>query len=137
MLKIVNEAPPADLLAAIVKAIPAVAECRRPIFTYGDRIFNPSGSGIDPELYAHESVHSERQGRHPNPWWERYLSDPAFRLEEEMLGHVAEYLTYCTTHLDRNKRTMALHRIALRLAGPLYGGLITYPDAKAEILHRQ
>lgn len=103
------------------------------IFAWGDRIYNPDKIEVTPALMAHERVHGERQGTDPEWWWRRYLDQPAFRLDEEMPAHQAEYREFCATHKDRNARARYLFGCGQRLASPLYGGLISAPDAARAI----
>ncbi len=108
---------------------------RRPgvIFTYGEQIFVGEGANVTPALKAHESVHSERQGKTEESiaeWWRRYLSDPQFRLEEELLAHRAEYRAFRGWTKDRNQVAQMLHTCAARLSSPLYGSLLSYQQAR-------
>lgn len=102
-------------------------------FCYGDTVFDPMGVGLTPSLIAHESVHSERQGSDPEDWWRRYLVDPRFRFDEELPAHRAEYRFICRETTHKGTRDHALWKIAGRLSGPLYGRMIKYGDAKAQI----
>lgn len=88
------------------------------IFAYGDIIYNPSRIVIPPELLAHEAVHGARQNGNPAAWWDRYITDSHFRLEEEIPAHQAEYQV-----------SRQLKAIAERLSGPLYGNLISFDKA--------
>lgn len=102
------------------------------IFTWGDTIYDPMSVGVTPELKAHEGVHFSRQTNDPEKiraWWQQYLVDPAFRLDEELPAHRAEYKTFRALHRDPNARIRALYHIAAKLSGPLYGNLIS--DSKA------
>lgn len=103
------------------------------IFTYGDTIYNPSGILLTPELHAHEGIHCGRQGDHVEDWWIQYLRDAEFRLNEELLAHRAEYRTYAASERDRNTQNSYLRQVARRLAGPLYGNMITEGQAIREI----
>lgn len=49
------------------------------IFTFSQTIFNPSRIKVTPELIAHETIHSLRQGDDPENWWAEYLVNTAFR----------------------------------------------------------
>lgn len=99
-------------------------------FTYGDTIFNPAGVTISRSLMAHEEVHSARQQIDgPQQWWARYLLEPAFRLEEELAAHRCEYAV-ATQGAGRGVRRSTLKLIAQRLAGPLYGKMISLDEAK-------
>lgn len=134
-MRVVQDLPP------LFDEIDAVFHVRgRPIlFAWGDKIFNPGAVHVPPELLAHEAVHGERQGSDVEGWWRRYLSDPAFRLDEELPAHAAEFRSLCEQHRprwqsERNmRRTYAAH-VARKLAAPLYGNLITVSAAKQLLL---
>jgi hypothetical protein len=103
------------------------------IFTWGGTIFVPGGESLSPALRAHEAVHTEQQTtdvRTIQAWWDRYIADTGFRLEQEKAAHRAEYREYCRLHRDRNVRAEMLRKIAQRLCGPLYGKLVSYTEAK-------
>lgn len=107
---------------------------RGAIFCYGDTIYAPDGGEIGPALEAHEQVHCRRQGKTPATWWDRYLSDIKFRLDEEVLAHKVEYETAIRLVPNRQSRRAHLKIIAKRLSGSLYGNLITFDEAKRLIL---
>lgn len=113
--------------SAIITAFPHVARSPGVIFCYGETIHAP-GRDVTPYDVAHERVHSERQGSDPAGWWDRYLSDPQFRFDEELAAHIAEYRWFAGK--PRNERRFMLRQIAQRLAGPLYGARITTRTAK-------
>lgn len=131
MLEVVDGRPPN--FEAIVAVFPGAAQ-PGVIFAYGDKIYAPGGRRPTPALQAHEIVHCERQGGRPEHWWELYLTNPVFRLDEELLAHRAEYRAYCARHGNRAKQEAALAGIAAKLAAPLYGNLITPDDARKAIL---
>lgn len=121
---------------AILKAFPEASRAGV-IFTYGDTIFNPSDAHINPQLKAHEAVHYQRQEATeggPAAWWERYIEDRLFRAEEEALAHRAEYRAFRSWTKDRNVVSRELHNIADRLASPLYGGVMSYTQARRFIV---
>jgi len=129
-MKIVEEFPP------IIDRIRDTFELKgREIFTWGDIIYNPSGVYIGNELFAHESVHEEQQGKNVEEWWEKYLTDPAFRFTMELEAHSVEYAVYCDSHKDRNQRARYLQAVAQRLASPLYGSMVSTKIAKERILN--
>lgn len=69
-------------------------------------------------------------------WRRLYLSDPAFRLSEEIPAHVAEHREYYRTHADggwAKARRMHLHFAAQRLSSPIYGSMIPYHRARTAI----
>lgn len=93
------------------------------IFCYGSVIHNPARIKIPERLHAHESVHSARQQAQaggPAAWWERYITNPQYRLGEEIPAHQAE--ARCAPELAEE--------IAARLASPLYGGLVGIEEAR-------
>ena len=108
---------------------------RKPIlYCWGDKLYNPRGGMIPPELMVHEQVHSDQQLR-PDTisverWWLAYIDNPQFRLSEEIPAHRAEYTCLKGITRDRNALHQGLHRIALRLSSPLYGSMIDYEHAK-------
>lgn len=111
------------------------------IFSWGRKIYNPAAVPIRPELLQHEAVHGERQingqvngnaEESIREWWHQYLADAEFRLDEEVRAHRAEYRWLCSDQRlkDRNLREHALRNIAARLSAPLYGGMISYREAR-------
>lgn len=129
-MNVVNSTPPnfGDILAVFPDAIkPGV------IFTYGNTIYNPSGVELSSALRAHEGIHCGRQGAEVGRWWARYLVDAEFRLEEELLGHRAEYRTFIGTTRNREAHNNYLQQIANRLASPLYGNLLSMQQARKAI----
>lgn len=104
-------------------------------FTFGDTVYSPSTRRITTTIMKHEEVHAERQTNDMGKileWWERYLIDPAFRLDEELPAHQAEYEAYCKRH--GSGRDKFLHAVASRLASPLYGVGIGLGEAKRMVL---
>jgi hypothetical protein len=106
------------------------------LFAHGDTIYSPSGPSVSPELIAHEEVHATQQSMCVGGvavWWARYLSEPRFRFDQEVPAHQAEYAWLCTNHDARGSRKTRrfwLSRLAKRLSGPLYGGLVTFAEAR-------
>lgn len=106
------------------------------IFCYGDTIYNPFGGAIPEQILAHETVHSERQGLTVDAveaWWDRYLADVQFRLDEEIPAHIMEYKVYSELVRDRERRARYMHRLACRLASSLYGRLLPYMAARRKL----
>jgi len=117
---------------AIRDAFPAIARFKV-IFAYGNVIYNPDMMDIPPHVWAHEEVHSARQGRDPVGWWIRYIDDPAFRLEEELLAHAME-LQVLTAGASRQIRRSSVKLLARKISAPIYGPMITSKAARTEIL---
>ena len=108
------------------------------LFCYGDKIYNPMKIVIPPELIAHEEVHSKSQLQMGvKLWWDLYIKDKLFRLEEEIEAHRAEYQYLLSTQpngLDRKAYESSFAKpIIERLSGPLYGNMITYEKALERI----
>lgn len=128
-----------------IDEVDAVFHCRDldVFYSWGDRVFSSHGQVVPPALLAHEQVHCDRQLVHSGGvvgWWRAYIADPAFRLDEEVLAHRAEYRWWAARPgADRpvigfrSGRLYHLTHIAKRLSGPLYGNLITLSDAKQVI----
>tara|TARA_R110000868_G_scaffold76286_1_gene219475 strand:+ start:131 stop:544 length:414 start_codon:yes stop_codon:yes gene_type:complete len=133
-VEIILSYPP--IIDDIVKVFPAVKQTKGVIFSWGDRIYNPDDIIITPSLHAHELVHGQRQTADESAivkWWQTYLADMEFRLNEEILGHKAELAHQLKTIKDRNQRNMLLHQIAARLSGPVYGNIISLTEAKRRL----
>lgn len=105
------------------------------VFAWGDFIYNPNGAGIAAHLDVHESIHGLQQKAMGGPeiWWERYLADPAFRLEQEIeaYGTQARYLR--TMMSNKKKRYDIMHKITFDLSSSLYGNLLTFEEAHKAI----
>lgn len=120
-------------IEAIIERFPVVRELPGVIFAWDGIIFNPSGGHLEPWLVEHEKVHFKQQNRDPEGWWERYLKDTEFRLEQELEAHRVEYRVFCRHNKDRNQRARYLSMIAGRLAAPMYGNVISRAEAARRI----
>lgn len=131
-MKIVNAYPPN------IDAIDAVFNVRgKPIlYAWGDIVYQPHPDGDEPiasELRAHEREHGQRQlsfmfstssdrNERIAVWWERYLADQAFRLDEEVHAHRAELQHLLDKYPSAGaawKRQATTH-VASRLRAELY-----------------
>src|SRR3989304_1332950 len=64
------------------------------IYTYGETVYIPSGADLTVDLIAHEQTHIDQQSsKDPQKWWEIYLKDPKFRLEQELEAYRNQYKT--------------------------------------------
>ena len=102
-------------------------------FSWGtNRLYFIGTDPISPALMAHETAHGIRQGHEEasiRAWWERYMRDPEFRLEEEVIAHRAEYACLGETFQGKALENH-LTSIAKRLASPLYGGMVSIREAE-------
>jgi hypothetical protein len=129
--QILNRRPPNyDALIAAFPAIPTL----KPIFCYGDTIFNPFDRHVTEDLIVHENIHSYQQAAPsllgPDNWYQRYISDPAFRLEQEVEAYRAQYAFFTQTIRDRNLLFRNLQILATSLSSPLYGSLLPVSEAR-------
>lgn len=108
----------------------------REVFTFGDTIYNPAKLQISDHLMIHEETHGEQQ-KHDDTvakiWWQRYLQDKEFLLNQEVEAYSNQYKFICNKVKDRNARFRNLHIICQDLAGPMYGNAISYTDAMRRI----
>jgi len=102
---------------------------------HGPTIYNPARIYPIPQpLIVHELLHISRQGSTVEQWWQKYIADPQFRLMEEIPAHVVEYGAWISTPgVARSQRRFILNQVAGRLSSDLYGGLITFAEAKRMI----
>lgn len=107
----------------------------RACFTYGHAIYNPGGGYIDEPLGLHEATHSFQQDEVGGPefWWNRWLSDPEFRLKEETVAYGHQYRRYCELEKNRNKRAVFLFNIATDLSSKQYGSVVSLQEARKRI----
>lgn len=102
------------------------------IFTYGDTLYNPSNVVLTQDLLVHEEIHSHQQENNDTVaklWWQRYVTDPAFRVEQEAAAYGAQWVYLCRQSRDRNKRAQILHTLAGQFASPMYGRTVTHTTA--------
>lgn len=128
-MRVVTGRPPnyERIVAALGRPVIEVVYC------WGEVIFNPSGKPLHPSTLAHERVHSEQQlALGPERWWERYLADQQFRLDQEVPAFQAQW-RWLSGHLDRAGRRAALRQIAGQLSGGTYGHLLSRERAVALI----
>lgn len=125
-MEIVKEYPPN------IEKIKKIAnlEGKQIVFTYGKTIYNPTGAVIPRNLELHEEVHAKQQGRDIEQWWDKYLSDEKFRLEQEVEAYKVQY-KYVTEHgADRDTKREFLRHICQDLSGPVYGHIVSFEQAK-------
>jgi hypothetical protein len=129
-MKVSNTYPPNyDSILAVFPNLKA----HKPIFCYGDTIFNPFNAEITPDLEAHEEVHSKQQGHDPHLWWGRYLTDKEFRLSQEIEAYGTQYALISKLVDDRKLVEWFKEKTAQALSGELYGNLLTYGQAVSKI----
>ncbi len=97
------------------------------IITYGDTVY--SKFPLSDDLKIHEDVHVKQQAAYgPEAWWDRYLIDSFFRLDQEMDAYKAQ-LIWIKNNCTIEYYALMVNRIAHQLA-TLYGNMCTYDEAK-------
>lgn len=105
------------------------------LYAYSPAIYNPDSLTIPTHLIVHETVHLTRQwDKGVEKWWDLYISNPVFRLDEELYAHRAEWSSYVQLNKDKNQQVRYLHFMCQRLAGSLYDNLLTVKEARQRIL---
>lgn len=98
------------------------------VFTYGDTIH--SKYPLTSDVLAHELVHVRQQTEMgKDVWWNRYWTDPQFRLDQEAEAYREQYRTVCNLIADRNNRSKALLFYAQSLSGSMYGMIVSRGEA--------
>lgn len=101
------------------------------VFTYGDKIYVPNGEDVSPHLMAHEETHMRQQGDNPEAWWDKYLEDEQFRLEQELEAYRNQFrFVRKKSKATRKQRSEFLDNIASDLSSPIYGNIIDYKTAR-------
>lgn len=98
-------------------------------FAWGDKVYVVNNFPMTPDVKVHEETHLRQQKGDPATWWSKYLTDPKFRVDQEIEAYRNQYQYICASVADKNKRYKHLHNIATILSSPLYGKEISYTDA--------
>lgn len=101
------------------------------VVAYGDTIHCSQEPSDD--VIQHELIHLEQQGYTKDgakKWYERYIAEPEFRLDQELQAYRAQYKFAKDFVKDRNKLNTYLNRLARDLSGEMYGNLVTGVEAR-------
>lgn len=65
----------------------------KPVFCYGNKIYNPYKHDIPVDIQIHEEVHSKQQAEYSSPeiWWTKYILDQDFRKSQELEAYHTQY----------------------------------------------
>lgn len=118
----------------ILNAFPDL-EKHKPIFAYGDTIYNPFKVKVTPDLERHESTHSKQQGNFPDEWWAMYLSNLDFRLDQEIEAYGEQLIFLESIITDYKLLEWFRDKIASALSGELYGNMLNYGEAVSKLRH--
>lgn len=128
-VKIENRYPPNFEL---IKAVLPYAN-EKHVYCYGDTLYVPDGHELTPDIVFHESIHVRQQGSDPDAWWNAYLTDTKFRLDQEIAAY-GEQWQWVKEHITGNSfRKWLLEKMAFALSGKEYGNMLNYQDAEAAI----
>lgn len=98
------------------------------IITYGNNVY--CKYEIPFHLEIHEEVHIKQQNAYgPEQWWDRYISDPQFRLEQEREAYLKQAIWVKANIKDRNEKYRILNKIVLDFSSGIYGNIITREEA--------
>lgn len=127
-MEIIVDFPPN--YSIILAKFPSIAN-RPVVFSYGNKLYNPTNASIPEHLMVHEKTHSRQQAQFPSveKWWEDYLTEPNFRLIQEVEAYQEQY-RFFSASTTRELRKSFLHKIAKDLSSPMYGNLCSYEYAK-------
>jgi len=129
-MKIVNEYPPN--YKDICKAFD-IKDREGIIFTYGDTVYYPQGGELAQHLKVHEATHVQQQkAMGAKEWWDKYLVDPEFRLQQELQAYRAQYGIIKKIRNWREQEWL-ISAISADLASEMYGNVITKAEARALI----
>lgn len=104
----------------------------RVVITYGDTVYNVK-EPLSPDLMLHEQTHVEQQGDNPKAWWDKYIADPEFRLDQELEAYGKQYAFAKKIMKDRNFLYRFLFGIAADLSSSMYGRILTHGQAESKI----
>lgn len=117
----------------IIQAFPIVAEAKdRVVFTFYPNIYVPGEKRLPPDVYVHETVHLKQQEAYGvEKWWDQYIYDPVFRLEQELEAYGVQLALYN----DGRSRVFEYmkDRLAQDLSSEFYGRLISFGEAASKI----
>lgn len=105
------------------------------VFTYGDTCYIQSNEKFPDHVHAHELIHSKQQGDDPDGWWNRYLIDSEFRLEQELEAYRIQY--QWVKQRTKSKFAKDVLFILARDLSNHYGLSISHIEAEAKIRRLQ
>ena len=105
----------------------------KPVFCYGNKIYNPYKHDIPVDIQIHEKVHSKQQAEYSSPdiWWTKYLLDQDFRKTQELEAYHTQYL-WLKERIPEKGYSEALDEMATNLSS-LYNLGLNFYQAKTAI----
>jgi hypothetical protein len=85
---------------------------------------------VDAQKIVHEKIHLDEQKRLGNDaWWELYLTNDVFRLEQETMAYRAE-ANFIKKHVKNREHAAVFYRdIAKSFSSGVYGNIISQSEA--------
>src|SRR5581483_923063 len=120
----------------IRKAFPDM-DPKQTLFAHNNIMYNPGKMRVSPDMFAHEEVHCKQQLEFEggaNAWWDKYIEDAKFRLEQEIPAYRKQYEVICDMIKVERVRMILLGRLATQLASKMYGSLLKKNEAM-ELIH--
>ena len=102
---------------------------KKPVFTFGDTIYNPHNGVLDIALLEHEKLHSIQQGKKPVEWWYRYFQESEFRFDQELEAYRVQYKVASKNIKGKNQHFEFLKMIAKDLSDGMYGNTCSFYKA--------
>lgn len=110
-------------------------EGHKPVFPYGKIIYNPHKEALRPDQVVHEKVHQKQQGKDPKGWWDKYLVDREFRMEQEIEAYAMQY-KFIKGFATESKSYWFLDQLAILLSSPMYAVGLDLAQARSKIRNR-
>ncbi len=105
------------------------------VFTWGDKIYCQDKVGKLPEdIKVHEATHQIQQAGDPKKWWDRYLIDISFRLDQEVEAYRNQYNFFLKFNHNIKDQEKLLDKISGDLSSKTYGNIVTKLEARNLIL---
>jgi predicted negative regulator of RcsB-dependent stress response len=102
------------------------------VLTYGNTIY--SQQPLSYGLVAHEISHVFQQLKMGEKnWWNKYLKDDEFRMQQELEAYQNQYQCYEEHKPGTGK--IHLPKIAGDLSGTMYGNIVSLEEAKELIIN--
>ncbi len=136
MTNVIHEFPPN--IEKVAARLPDSVRTPGVVFAYDGSIYFPQGADgvtfLPQDIIVHENVHFVQQAANggAEPWWDLYLVDVEFRLEQEIEAYRAQ-LEYIDAHNNRDSRRWYLKEITRQLSSSLYGNILSPKQAKARL----
>ncbi len=122
-----------DNIKEIEMRFPAVKDNPRVVFTYYPHIYTRIPVTLPMDLAIHESVHLKQQKEMtPLIWWDRYLKDDDFLIEQEIEAYGTQY-AFALLQTTRGNADRFKDFLASDLASDVYGNVIGYNEAESKI----